>query len=114
VPVGNPDGAVECGRHGGQGVTGASSLELEGSSEGVVPADVGVGGVVSGVDGVVVAIGCSGGESGGAVGFGAVALVVADAAVLDGVGAGAHAPVAPSIDTVTVEVRPSPADADPA
>jgi hypothetical protein len=82
---------------------------------GVVPADAdadgvvsGGGGVVSGVDG---AIDWSGGESGGAAGFGAVVPVVAGAAVLDWASAGTHAPVAPSIDTVTVEVRPSPADA---
>lgn len=91
----------------GQGVVGSGSLELDGASTGVVPADV--DGVVPSVDGVVVTIGWSGAGSGGGAGTGAVVPVVG-AAALDWVRA-AHVPMAPSIDTVTVEARLSPADA---
>lgn len=74
----------------------------------MVPADV--DGVVPNVDGAVVTIGWPEAGSGGAAGTGAVVPVVG-AAALDWVGAAVHVPMAPSIDTVTVEVRLSPADA---
>jgi hypothetical protein len=85
---------------------GSGSLEPEGASTGVVPA--GVDGDVSSVDVVVVTIGWSGaGSSGGT----AAVVPIVGAAALDWVGTAVHVPMVPSIDTVTVEARLSPADA---
>lgn len=108
VPVVNLGIAVppEISALGDQGAAG--SLEPDVASTDVAPADV--DGVVSSVDGVVVTIGCSEAGSGGAAGAGAVVTVVG-AAALDWVGAAVHVPTVPSIDTVTVEPRLTPADA---